>query len=73
MSRSDESHEQVEIYVNRLVRQTDKAALCLIDGEEVWLPWSQIDEGSEIERDGDSGSAYIPRWLAEKHNLNYDE
>lgn len=70
---SDNSSDQVEIYVDRLVRQTDKAALCLIDGEEVWLPWSQIDDGSEIERNGDSGVAYIPRWLADQKHLNYDE
>lgn len=66
-------NEQVEVYVDRVVRQTERAALCLIGNEEVWLPWSQIDEGSEIERDGDSGVAYIPRWLAEDKELEFDE
>lgn len=69
---SDDSNEIVTVMVDRLIRQTDNAALCSIDGEEVWLPWSQIDEGSEIASNGDSGEVYIPRWLAEKKNLNYE-
>lgn len=70
---SDERFEKVRVYVDELKRQTEKAALCLIDGEEVWLPWSQIDEQSDIETDGDSGDAYIPLWLAEEKGLDYDE
>lgn len=62
--------DQVEIQVDKLIRQTDNAALCLIDGEEIWLPWSQIDPGSDIEKDGDSGRAYIPVWLAREKGLD---
>lgn len=72
MPMSDRN-EQVEVYVDRLIRQTEKAALCRIDGEEMWLPWSQIDEGSEIAKDGDSGTVYIPRWLAVDKGLEIDE
>jgi hypothetical protein len=65
----DDDYEQVEVFVDKLVRQTDKAALCDIDGDEIWIPWSQIGDGSGIEKDGDSGTIYIPRWLAEEHDL----
>lgn len=63
------SNELIEIYVDKLIRQSDLAALCLIDGEEAWLPWSQIDEGSEIAKDGDSGTIWIPEWLADAKGL----
>jgi hypothetical protein len=69
----DGRHDQVAVQVDLLIRQTEKAALCEIDGEEVWLPWSQIDEGSDIKKDGDSGTVYIPRWLAEDKDLEYEE
>jgi hypothetical protein len=72
MSDNDRN-EQVAIHVDRLIRQTSGAALCEIDGEEIWLPWSQIDEDSEISKDGDSGTAYIPRWLADAEGVEYEE
>jgi hypothetical protein len=69
----DDRYDQVEVSVDQLIRQTEKAALCLIGDQEVWLPWSQIDESSDIKKDGDAGSAYIPRWLAEEKDLEYEE
>lgn len=68
-----EDYEHVEVKVELLKRQTSKAGLFVVDGREVWLPWSQIAEESEVAKDGDSGVIYIPRWLAEKNDLEYDE
>lgn len=74
---SDERFELVDVFVERLVAKTKLAALCETeDGDEVWIPWSQIDpssdldEGSEHGRDGESGTIYIPRWLAEEKGLD---
>lgn len=64
--------DQVAVMVERVVRTTDHAALCDIGGEEHWLPWSQIDKGSEIEGTGDAGLAYIPRWLADEKGIEVD-
>lgn len=48
-----------------IARETDKATLYRIRGEEVWLPKSQIkDSNEEI--------VAIPAWLAEKHDLESD-
>lgn len=69
---SDDRFEQVEIHVDEVMKSTDKAALCRINDEQVWLPWSQIDEGSDIQSAGDCGRAYIPRWLANEHGLEAD-
>jgi len=37
----------------------------IVDGETIWLPLSQVEE---IHR-GEPPSVRIPRWLAEKHDL----
>ena len=50
--------------------QTDLAAFCVIDGKEYCLPWSQIDEGSEIAATGDTGTIWIPLWLAQEKGLD---
>lgn len=74
MPSDDSRYDQVTVYVDRVLRTTDKAALCLVNNDtEVWLPWSQIDEGSEVQQKGDEGEVYIPRWLAEKNELPYSE
>lgn len=57
-----------------IIAFTDKAALCMIDGEKVWLPFSQIDPSSEILEDRDdllnaTGDVIIPRWLATEKGL----
>ncbi len=45
-----------------VLAETDKAKLFKIEGEEVWLPKSQIeDEGEEI--------VAVPKWLADAKNL----
>lgn len=50
------------------VRETPAAILVIYDGENIWLPKSQIswigaaEEGDEIE-------VSIPRWLAEEKEM----
>lgn len=56
-----------------LIRSTEKAGMYQTeDGDEVWIPWSQIDENS-VDKDGDSGDIWIPLWLAEAKELEYSE
>ena len=53
----------------RLVRTTDKALLVEYEGEEIWVPRSQVDDDSEIYSDkqvGETGLLVIPYWLAEE-------
>jgi hypothetical protein len=51
-------------------RATDKALLCEIHGEEIWIPKSQIHDDSEVYEADTEGDLIIPRWLAEKKGLN---
>ena len=48
---------------------TDLALLCIIEGEEVWVPHSQIDDDSEVFEKGTSGDLIVTRWWAEKKGL----
>ena len=51
------------------VRSTEKALLCEIDGEEHWIPQSQITENSEVWCEGDVGKLVVTRWLAEQKGI----
>lgn len=48
------------------IRQTDKAILVLIDGEEKWIPQSVIHDDSEVWKKGDEGELVVQGWFAEK-------
>jgi hypothetical protein len=52
-----------------VLRETDKALLCDIEGEEMWIPKSQIDDDSEVYEDGTEGTLIITQWLAAQKGL----
>lgn len=61
-----------EIEVEEVLHETAAALLCLIEGEEVWVPKSVIDGGSEIKtkRDGaESSLLVVAKWWAHKNGL----
>jgi hypothetical protein len=64
-----ERDEPVEVEVDRVEVETDKAIMFSKDGEEFWIPKSKISEDSEVEGLGDSGTLVIPWWLAEEKGL----
>jgi len=53
-----------------VVKETDKALLCNIHGEEIWIPKSQIHEDSEVYEEGGKGSLVITQWLASQKGLD---
>ena len=64
--------ETVQIQDATVVRVTDRALLCEIEGEEFWIPKAHIDDDSEItvhSEDGDEGELIIPLWFAEEQGL----
>ena len=50
-------------------QESDAALLVLIDGNEVWIPKSQLSDESEIQEKGDKGLLVIPEWLAIEKEL----
>lgn len=58
----DDADDAVWLDHEGVRRETDKAKLFVIDGQEVWIPKGQIvDEGDDL--------VGIPRWLADSKGL----
>jgi len=53
----------------RVIRVTDMALLCNIDGEEVWVPQSQIDVDSEAYALDTEGTLIVTRWWVTQKGL----
>lgn len=54
----------------RALRKSKGGALLVeIDGEEIWIPQSIIDDKSEVWIEGDIGELVISLWFAEKEGL----
>lgn len=51
------------------LKETDKALLVEIEGEEIWIPKSVIDDDSEVYAEGHEGRLAVHEWWAEKEGL----
>ena len=51
------------------LKETEAALLVEIEGEEFWVPKSQIDDDSEVYKENTEGTLVIPLWLAEKMGI----
>jgi hypothetical protein len=49
--------------------ETDKAILCVIDGEEHWIPKSHVDDDSEVYAKGHEGTLIVTEWIAKQKGL----
>ena len=49
--------------------ETEKAILCLIDGDKHWIPKNQIDDDSEVYKKGTEGTLVITEWIATQKGL----
>ena len=50
-----------------VIRETEKAILFRTDdGEEYWIPKSQIHDNSEVWKAGDVGMIVVTEWFAKK-------
>lgn len=52
------------------MRETDDAILVEVDGEEHWLPKSQIDYTEGVLFPGEEIDVESPEWLAEQRGLD---
>jgi hypothetical protein len=52
----------VAIPATEAIVQTDRALLVMINGDEVWVPLSQIAKGSEVREPGDIGTLVVSEW-----------
>jgi hypothetical protein len=56
-------------FTAKAIKSTDAAVLCEIDGEEMWIPQSQIHDDSEVWKEGDEGKLVVSQWIAKKKDL----
>lgn len=61
--------ETVQIQNVTALKETEAALLVEVEGEEFWIPKSQIHDDSEVYKVDTDGTLVIPLWLAEKHGL----
>lgn len=62
----------VDLEVERVKRVSDKALLCEIDGEEYWVPKSQIVDGGAVtaeSEEGAEGDIVVTAWWARSRGL----
>lgn len=49
--------------------KSGEALLVAVDGKEVWIPQSQIDDDSEVFEVGNRGELVVSQWIAEQKGL----
>jgi hypothetical protein len=59
----------VDIEVELIKKMTDKAMLCVIGDEEVWLPFSQVAHDEDYEEGDENLTLSITEWIAEQKGL----
>ncbi len=59
----------VYVEVDRIMKETPKAFLCDIDGEEVWLPKSQISDPDDYEEGDVSVGLSVSEFIANEKGL----
>ncbi len=59
----------VHVGVEEILRETDAAFLCRIEGEDVWLPRSQIADPDDYEVGDSDLTMSITEWLAREKGL----
>ena len=69
--KKDEESKYVEFEDISVKKETEKAILVEIEGDEYWVPKSQLSEDSEVyERDeGNEGTLIVTRWWATQEGL----
>jgi hypothetical protein len=59
-------------YKGKVIKVSGGGILIGVDGEEIWFPRSQLQDGGDLHKDsdeGDEGSFLIPEWLAIEKEL----
>jgi hypothetical protein len=59
----------VPLVVDEVLRETEKAFLFLIDGAEVWIPRSQMEDPDGCTVGELECEVYVSRWIAGQKDL----
>jgi hypothetical protein len=64
------SKEPYEVDDVRIRSETQAALLVAVGKRLIWVPKSQVLEGSEVWAEGDEGTLVIPEWLAIERGID---
>ena len=70
MTRYQKQEDPVSVPDVKCIRETEKALLCVIEGEEHWIPKSQILDDSEVYAGEHEGTLVITEWIAHEKGLD---
>lgn len=81
MRRSNpERDEFIDVTFDKLIRQSEKAFLVSVEGDEEWVAKSQVDNTDELEAElrkpldqRELDTISVPRWLAIQNGWADDE
>jgi len=59
----------VHVLVEKIIGESDSAFLCRIDGEEMWIPKSQITDPEIYERGDEDVTVSMTQWIADKKGI----
>jgi hypothetical protein len=61
---------ETEEFTGTVKKETTDAWLLVIDGDDYWIPKSQLQDGTSPDiEEGSEATVVIPQWLAEKKGL----
>ena len=69
MGERSGSKEPYEVEDVRVRTETQGALLVAIGPRLIWIPKSQVLEGSDVWAEGDEGTLVIPEWLAVERGI----
>lgn len=61
--------QYVHLDVERVVRETEKALLLLVEGEELWVPKSVVSAPGEYAEGDENCTVSVAAWWAGKNGL----
>lgn len=61
-----EESPAVRIAGVKCIAASERAILCIVDGEEHWIPQSQVTADSEVYGLGHEGELVVTGWLARR-------
>lgn len=53
----------------KVEHETPSAILVVVDEEPIWFPKTQIDDESEVWREGHEGTLIVSEWIAKQKGL----
>jgi hypothetical protein len=60
----------IHLDVEKILQETDKAFLCLIDGEQHWIPKSQVSDPDDYYAGDKDCCISVTEWLAKEKGLS---